>query len=270
MKNIGYFRVLTVFLVAAYLLTACGGTLPQNTTSLKGPKVEANVTAFTGIVESINGNELMVNGQKITLDPQTSLDPNIQVGDKVNVEANVSADGSVVAIKVESTASDDPIATASAGASSTPDPASTSSPDASKTPAADSSPDAPQSSSANANEVFGSVDAITADSVTVNGVTYRLTNFTEVKDVLTAGDQVKLHLIVNADGTVTVREIEKSVTSFDDNSNSGGSDDGPNHDANDDHSNGNSSDDHDDDGPNHDSDDEHDDNSNSGSDNSDD
>lgn len=270
MKNINRFRVLSFFLIAAYLLTACGGALPQTATSEKGPKVDANVVAFTGVVEAINGTEWTVSGQKLMLDPQAALDPNIAVGDEVKVEGNVSADGVVTALKVESSANDDAVSTPSAddSASSTPEPISTSSPETSKPPDVDSSPDAPdQTAGANENEVFGTVDAITADTITVNGVTYSLTNFTEVKDALAAGDPVKLHVIVNADGTVTVREIEKSVESFDDNSSSsGGSDDGSNHDANDDHSNGNSSDD----GPDHDSNDDQGGNSGSGGGNSDD
>lgn len=40
---------------------------------------------------------------------QTSLDPNIAVGDAVKVEANVSADGAVIALKVESSANDDAV-----------------------------------------------------------------------------------------------------------------------------------------------------------------
>lgn len=38
---------------------------------------------------------------------QTSLDPNIAVGDTVKVEANVLADGAVIALKIESSANDD-------------------------------------------------------------------------------------------------------------------------------------------------------------------
>ncbi|HEX9385071.1 MAG TPA: hypothetical protein VF918_02040 [Anaerolineales bacterium] len=83
MKITNRFKVLSFFLIAAYLLAACGGTLPQSTASAKGPKVEANVVAFTGIVEAINGTQWTVGGQTLTLDPQVSLDPNIAVGDQV-------------------------------------------------------------------------------------------------------------------------------------------------------------------------------------------
>ena len=249
MKIINRFKAISLFLIAAYLLAACGGTLPSSATSVGGPKVEANPVAFTGTVEAISGTQWTVGGQTLKLDPQLSLDPNIRVGDQVKVEANVSADGSVVAFRVESSSQDDvvsdPSASSAAELSSTPD-------------ASDSSgPSSTQASGNAQNEIFGTVEAITADTITVNGVTYNLADSTEIKNTLAVGDQVKLHLNVNADGTSTVREIEKSTaTTVDDNSSiSNGSHDGPNHDVNDDHSStsGNGADD----GVNHDSNDDH-------------
>lgn len=245
MKTINRIKVLSFFLIAAYLLAACGGTLPGSAIAAKGAKPEANVVAFTGIVDAINGTEWTVGGQKLTLDSQASLDPNIAVGDEVKVEANVSADGTVIALKVESSVNDDVLSTSSADASSTPEPVSTSSPVTSASPEVSSTPDpaSNQAAGVNENEIFGAVQAMTADTVTINGVTYSLASFTEFKDTISVGDQVKLHVMVNADGTFTVREIEKSLGLSDDNSNSSGSDDGPNHDANDDNSNHNSKDD---------------------------
>jgi hypothetical protein len=71
---------------------------------------------------------------------------------------------------------------------------------------------------------------------------------TEIEDAIAVGDQVQLHGIVNADGTPTVREIEKSDDPGDDNGNSNASNDNSNHDNDsDDNSNaGNSNDDSDD------------------------
>ncbi|HSA99022.1 MAG TPA: DUF5666 domain-containing protein [Anaerolineales bacterium] len=263
MKNINRFKVLAVFFAMTLLLAACGGALPQTVSSARGPKVEANtVVAFNGIVEAMNGTEWTINGQKISLDPQALLDPNIAVGDEVKVEANVSADGSIVVMKVESAGRGDTVSTASVEDNSTPDPVEMSAPDVRSASEGSNSSDnsAPQAAGTNENEVFGTVEAITADTIIVDGVTYDLTDFTEIKDALTAGDTVKLHVTVNADGTVTVREIEKSVTSFSDNGSNSGAADGPNHDANDDKSGGNSSND----GSNHNSNDNHGGNSGSG------
>ena len=260
MKIISRFKVISFFLIAAYLLAACGGTLPSSAASAKGPKVDASIVAFTGIVEAMNGTQWTVSGQTLTLDPQASLDPNIGVGDRVKVEANVSADGSVVALKVESPANDDVVSTPSADANSTPDPVGMPSVDVSSTPqvSSTSDPSATQAAGNAQNEIFGAVEALTTDTITINGVTYNLAQgFTEIKDIVAVGDQVKLHVIPNADGTFTVREIEKSAaTTIDDHSsNSNGLDDGPNHDVNDDNSSSSNSNGSDD-GPNHDSNDD--------------
>lgn len=211
------FRLFPVFLVTVYLLAACGGTLPKSTSPARGPKVDANIVAFQGVVEAMNGAEWTVSGQKITLDPQTALDPTIRVGDEIHVEAQVSAGGGVIAMKVESTTSD-------SMAASSPDV------DTISKKHADGRQDDSAHSAAgvNENEVLGAVEAITSTTITVNGVTYDLTSLPEIKDALNIGDAVKLHVTVAANGMVTVREIEKSVASLDDGSNgSNGTDSGP-------------------------------------------
>ena len=239
MKVFTRFKVLPFFLVVAYLLAACGGTFPRSTNSTEGSKLEPNVVAFTGIVQSMTGTEWTVGGQKFTLDSQVSLDPNIGVGDEVKVEANVFPNGSVVASKVQSSVTGEAISKFHIEDTRT------------------SSPDkisAPEAFQATKREIFGVIQALTADTVTVEGVAYNLADFTEFKDTLTVGDQVKLHVLVNADGTFIVREAEKSVTSAEDTLTSNhGSDESGNHDANDDNSYHPSSDD----GSNHDSNDDH-------------
>jgi len=251
MKIIPHFRLISLFLIAVYGLAACSGALPQAQTSPSDPKVETNVIAFTGTVEAIAGEQWTVGGQTLTLDPQVSVDPNIKLGDQVKVEANVSSDGSVVALKVESIAADDPVPAISRPSA---DPAERLSPDTNMSNRPDSSPQAIPGSQ---NEIVGTIQAISAGTITVDGVTYDLyQGFTEIKDSLAVGDQVKVHVLLNTDGSFTVRQIEKSVGTGvnEDSSNSNGSDDGPNHDLNDDNSNssGNGSED----SSNHDSNDD--------------
>jgi len=114
--------------------------------------------------------------------------------------------------------------------------------------------------SGNEVEIFGVVESMTETAITINGVTYNIVaDLTEFNDVISVGDQVKIHVILNADGTFTIREIELSlgddngnnndntnVNSNDDN----GNDNGVN--SNDDNNNANSNDDNsnDDDGNN--------------------
>ena len=248
MKNSKPFKTLSLLLSAAYFVSACGGTPPQSTILEKAPEVQANVVAFTGIIEAMNDNQWTVSGQQVTVDPQTSLNSNIKVGDRVKVDANVSADGAVVALKVESSANDD-IIPSSADDSNTPDPLGKSMPDTSAAPDVSSAlnPSATQVAGNNENEVFGTVEVVGADTITVNGVTYILANFTEFKEAIAVGDQVKLHVILNADGTLTIREIEKAVDPGDDNGNSNDSNDNTNDDSDDNSNADNSNDDSDDD-----------------------
>jgi len=84
-------------------------------------------------------------------------------------------------------------------------------------------------------EFHGVIEVITDLTVTIDGVEYSLTDLTEFKDIVAVGDQVKIHFIVNADGTFTILEIELSHE--DDNGNSNSNYKG------DDHSNSNSNDD---------------------------
>jgi len=101
-------------------------------------------------------------------------------------------------------------------------------------------------------EFRGVVEALTAESITINGVVYNLADFTEFKDVVSVGDQIKIHYIVNADGTFTIREVELSSGDDDNanyNSNSNNNDDsnGNSNDNDDDNSNNGNSNDKDDD-----------------------
>lgn len=108
----------------------------------------------------------------------------------------------------------------------------------------DNSNDNSNDSSDDDLELHGVIEALTAESITINGVVYNLADFTEFKDVVSVGDQIKIHFIVNADGTFTIREIELS-SGDDDNANYNS-----NSNNNDDDSNGNSNDNDDDDDDN--------------------
>jgi acyl-CoA hydrolase len=255
MKGTNRIKLLSVFLIAAYLLSACSGAAPQSGSPVSGGKSQAKEVAFTGTVESVSSGEITVSGQVVAIDAKTVLDPNIKVGDIVKVEAQVSDTGAVTALKIESSGADD----------TTTDPgnANDTNTNADATNTNDSTTTGNDNINSNSNdnsngavgveqEIVGVVEAISADSVTVGGVTYSFASFTEFKTPILVGDSVKLHLIVNADGTLTVREIEKTggASIGDDNSNgngnsndNNGNDDNGNDDEGDDNSNSNSSDD---------------------------
>ena len=272
MKGTNRFKLLSIILVFAYLLSACSGA--QGTPS-GGGKPESREVAFTGAVESVGSGQMTVSGQVVVLDAKSMVDPNIQVGDIVKVEAQISADGAVIAIKVESFGADDTNTNSGndTGANTNDDNANANTNDDNSNTGTDDN----SNSDSNDNgaggteqEITGVVDAISAASVTVDGVEYQFDASTEISDLIFAGDTVKLHVLVGADGSLTVREIEKisGTTIGDDNSNGNSNDDNSNDDdsnddnSNDDDDNSNDNDDNDD---NSNDDDDNDDNSNSGS-----
>ncbi|MFH1184826.1 MAG: DUF5666 domain-containing protein [Chloroflexota bacterium] len=86
-------------------------------------------------------------------------------------------------------------------------------------------PEAGQTSAPGAHlDVIGSITALEATTITVDGVRYNLTASTEVKGTLALGDRVKLEYVTNADGSRAV--IEAKTAEFFDDSASSSSDDG--------------------------------------------
>jgi len=258
-KGINRFKLLSIILVLAYVLSACSGAAPQSVSQSQSGsgKTQAMEVAFTGMVEAVSADSITVSGQTVSIDAKTLIDANIKVGDIVKVEAQVSETGAVLALKVESSVADD---TNTNSSNANDNGANTNTNDNSNASNANdnvNSNDNTNTTGTTQQEIVGVVTAIASDSVTVDGVTYQLTSFTELKDAIFAGDTVKLHVIVNADGSFTVREIEKSDGTVigDDNSNNDNSNSNVNEDngndanSNDDNSNSNSNnnDDHEDD-----------------------
>lgn len=241
MKKSKYF-VVSLLLLGAYLLSACSGATPVPSVVDDSSNGQLQEIVFTGTVEAMGDGQWQISGQTISVDTAASIDAGVQVGDIVRVEANVSSDGSVVALRIEASALED-------GNVNTND-ANTNDDDTNTNDNTNTGDNGNDNGNMNSNddpagseqEIFGVVDAITTDAITINGIPYSIADFAEFNDVIAVGDQVKIHVIVNADGTLTIREIEKSDGSGDDNGNSNGNsnDDNSN---DDDNSNGNSNDD---------------------------
>lgn len=187
--------VVSVLLVAAYVAGACGGTLPaapvDDTAAIK---VLAAEVEFTGTVESIDGDVWVVDGQSVTVDLQ-NVDPNIQVGDTVKVEGVVAEDGTITATEIESSVDDDVDDADDADDDDADD---------------DDADDDANDDADDDQESFGVIEAITDTTITIDGTEYTVADFSEIEDSLAVGDQVKIHFIVNPDGTLTIREIELS------------------------------------------------------------
>jgi hypothetical protein len=251
MNKINRITFLTTFLIMAYLLSACSGVpagvkVDDSSSNSQSQAGQVSEVVFTGTVEAINGNQVTVSGQVITVDSAVLAAANVVVGDNIKVEAQVGQDGIVTAVSVELSGSDD---NANSNDNNQNDSNANDNGSNSNDDQNGNSNGNDNSNVDNQQEVTGTVDAITTDSITIDGVVYMIADFTEFKDLIAMGDQVKIHVIVNADGTLTIREIEKTAgTSLDNgNSNSNGSDDNSNLNSNsnsDDHGdNSNGSDD---------------------------
>lgn len=222
MKAIKLFQAMVV--VAGILLSACtaapAASSVPGTSSAGGDKPQFSEVVFTGVIDGMQGDQWIINGQPVKVDPSTLRDGPFVVGDTVKVEALVAGDGSVTAQRVES-----PSARDLTEVSSTPQVSST------QAPVFDDS----------GSEAVGAVEALTDTSITLGGQTYTFAPGAEIKGPITVGMIVKLHFVANADGSLSVREVEAAdptqigSNSNDDNSN------GAN--ANDDNSNSNSNDD---------------------------
>jgi hypothetical protein len=212
MKKISYVLVL-VLALTAMLISACGGSAAisaSDSTAVGGGKPQASPVEFTGVIESINGNQWSINGQTITVDPSVVRDGPFSVGDTVKVEVQVQTDGSMVVNRVESPSAADNSNDANSNDVNSND---VNSNDV-------NSNDANSNSNGNGNtndglvidnsstEAFGKVDSITPDAVVIAGQAFTIANGAEFKNQIQAGNFVKVHFLLNADGTMSITQIE--------------------------------------------------------------
>ncbi len=285
MKKINRSMFFSILVVLAYVLSACSGAqaVPSSNNNQSSQSGQVQEVVFTGTVDSMGGGEWTISGQAVSVDSTTAVDASIVVGSNVKVEARVDQAGKVAANRIELAGADDANVNANANDANQNDSNANDNTSNSNDNQADNSNSAnsnddnsngnsnDNSSTGSEQEVSGLVEAITTDSITINGVVYMLADFTEFKDLIAMGDQVKIHVIVNADGTFTIREIERTSSAGigGDNSNSNGSDDNSNvnsnSNGNDDNGNGNDDNSNDDNGNDDNSNDDNgnDDNSNS-------
>ena len=258
MKKINRTMFFSILVVLAYVLSACSGApAVQSSNDQSSQSGQVQEVVFTGTVDSMGGGEWTISGQAVTVDSTTSVDASVMVGSNVKVEARVDQAGKVTALSVELAGADNANANsndANQNDSNANDNAASNSNDNQGDNSNYDNGNANDNSNSNNNdnssdddeqEVSGIVEALTTDSITINGVVYMLADFTEFNDLIALGDQVKIHVTVNADGTFTIREIEKTGGPGlgDGNSNGNGSDDNSNINSNSNGSDDNGNDD---------------------------
>jgi hypothetical protein len=107
-------RFLTfVLLIGTLLLSACGAAAspatPAASTSGGASKGEAMPVSFVGIVDSIAGDQWVISGTTVTVDPSIVRDGPFNVGDTIKVEGFVKADGSLTVSRVETPSPQDAV-----------------------------------------------------------------------------------------------------------------------------------------------------------------
>lgn len=93
--------LLFVLTIATVLLSACGAAAATPTIGAVAPKVDAVPVAFIGIINSMAGDQWVINGRTVTVAPAVVRDGPFSAGDQVKVEGAVSPDGSFAVIRVE-------------------------------------------------------------------------------------------------------------------------------------------------------------------------
>ncbi len=103
MKNIRF--IVLVLVLGTLVLSACGAAAapaaPATPAAVGGGKVEAMPVAFLGTVNSINGNQWVISGTAVTVDPSVIRDGPFNAGDQIKVEGVINADGSFTVSRVE-------------------------------------------------------------------------------------------------------------------------------------------------------------------------
>ncbi len=147
---------------------------------------------FVGLVESMDGQTWTVGGQQLALVAGSEIDDQIAVGSLVKVHTIPQPDGSLVVREIELAGSDD---------------------------SQDDSNHSGISDFGDDFEFVGVVEAMADGSWTIGGLTFIVTEHTELDSHILVGEMVKVELVRNADGTLTAKEIEKddNSSSFDSN-----------------------------------------------------
>lgn len=135
---------------------------------------------FTGVVDSIGAAAWTIGGLIVDITPATEIEAGIQVGDLVKVHATLVDADSLAARE---------IARAEAGVPEDEPPAA---------------PPAPGEEI----EFVGAVVSLGLDSWAIGDRVVAITSATEIKGTIDVGTMVKVHALVESDGSLTAREIE--------------------------------------------------------------
>ncbi len=158
---------------------------------------------FTGVVESMDSDQWVVDGQTIAIDATTQIEPGIQVGDTVKVKAFPATGGSLVAYEIEQ---------------------------ADHAGGSDDNGDGQHDGQK--VEITGTVESMDGNQWVVNGQTITVDANTEIDAGIQVGDTVKVEAYVQADGSLLATEIHAVSQADMEGEDHGGTDDGGQDDGN--------------------------------------
>lgn len=179
------FRTVTLLSVLLLIaLSACTATeLSELQDNAPEVSLDDNNFEFTGTLEALDDASLTVEGQLLSIVPESEIAPGLLVGDLVKVEATILTDGSLVALEVK--------------------------------PLDDPQGDSGEDSNEQDDEIefTGEISAIEAGSWTIADQPVAILDTTEIHGEFVVGDIVKVHAYLAGDDTLTAREIEPGEAS---------------------------------------------------------
>jgi len=172
----GSLRWLTIG-AAALALSACGGVIPSGGLSVQDIEFNPSTSKveFVGPVEAIASDAWTVGGVPVGVTADTQIDSGLAIGDLAKVHALVAPDTSLSAQEIRAVESD-----------------------------VASSPD---DSSSSEVEFTGAVISIDPAFWVVGDQTVAVDAATEIQDAIVVDDMVKVHALVQADGSLLGTEI---------------------------------------------------------------
>jgi len=178
MKKIS-FVIQFMFVFSALMLGACSGS--PTAASIKGAKALAAPLKIEGVVEAIDGNQWIIDGQAFTVPSEMPGDAQVRIGDSVRMEFEVESDGSTALVSIQEVS-------------------------ATEDESVEDNDDGPPFIDPN-QEFVGVVESIDSLQWIVGGQVFTLTPGVELNGDLGVGSMVSVNVQVDENG-MTVLEIE--------------------------------------------------------------
>jgi hypothetical protein len=206
MKTNLRFSLLTILTLSVLVLNACGPTASAVQPAGNAQNSQPSPVEFTGAIDTINGNQWVVNGQAVVLDAQAHAAASaFKVGDTVHVKGMVAPDGTVTISGLE-----DP------NAPSAPLPVADSS--GGNPPVADASPMPEPTANpqptilAGPQDLVGMVQAINGNELTIDGIVYFVPAGVVRPADLAVGALVQIKYVTAPGGARSITDIQMGAS----------------------------------------------------------